>query len=191
MRAEPSEFQKLDLRCHTLLRDACLHDVWKISLSGGGPNRTMDDVSASQRSVSPNLVVRGLFAARRALGKLFGWDRERHDSHAESYVHRLTNEDWARSLVSPGTRDGPFRVLYRFPDEAVAEIHNATVHAFLATALRVRAGGYVLYWAIYVKPVSRLTGIYMALIDPFRRVIVYPALIRKLESAWSRAYAHS
>ena len=38
---------------------------------------------------------------------------------------------------------------------------------------------------VYVKPVSRLTGAYMALIDPFRRWIVYPALIRRFEAMWA------
>ena len=28
----------------------------------------------------------------------------------------------------------------------------------------------------------------MALIDPFRRFIVYPALIRRTQAAWVRAY---
>jgi hypothetical protein len=191
MRAKLSEFRQLDLRCHTMLEEVPLHDVWAISLKGGGPNRTMRDVYAVSpfRRSSPNFAVRGLFALRRALGRLFGWDDERYDALPESFVHRLTDEDRARSLVLPGAREGPFRVLYLFPNESVAEIHNATVHAFVATALRARTGGYVLYWAIYVKPVGALTRVYMALIDPFRRFIVYPALIRGMEAAWLRAYA--
>ena len=50
-------------------------------------------------------------------------------------------------------------------------------------------GGYTLYLAIYVKPVSRLTTLYMALIDPFRRLVVYPALGRHAQQRWSRMYA--
>jgi hypothetical protein len=30
--------------------------------------------------------------------------------------------------------------------------------------------------------------IYMALIEPFRRFIVYPALLRRLRRAWSERY---
>ena len=37
---------------------------------------------------------------------------------------------------------------------------------------------------VYVKPVGWLTPLYMALIDPFRRWIVYPALIRRTQAAW-------
>jgi hypothetical protein len=190
MRADPGEFQKLELRCHSVLADVSLHDVWAIPLAGGGPGRTMPDV----RAVSPlgatpsNIAVRGLIAVRRAVGRRAGWDRERDDWSGESYVHRLSDEDQRRSLLAPGTREGAFRMLYLFPNEALAEVRNATVQAFLATALIPRAGGYTLYWAIYVKPVGPLTPVYMAIIDPFRRFVVYPALIRQTQAAWSSAY---
>ena len=62
------------------------------------------------------------------------------------------------------------------------------MHGFLALALTRREKGYVVYFAIYVKAVSRFTNLYMALIDPFRRFVVYPGLIRALQQAWSRAY---
>ena len=79
MRAEPSKFEGLDLRCHALLVDVPLHDVWAIPLTGGGPDRTMQDVLAVSpflRSEGQNPAVRGLFALRRGLGRLFRWDRE-------------------------------------------------------------------------------------------------------------------
>jgi hypothetical protein len=97
----------------------------------------------------------------------------------------------ARALVPPGTPRGIFRTLYLFADEAAAETRNATVHAFLVTALQRRGDGYRLYWAIYVKPVGRLTAVYMALIGPFRRLVVYPAMIREAKAGWARAYGRS
>jgi hypothetical protein len=186
-----ADFRALDLRCHSLLRDVPLHDVWVIKLAGGGPGRTMHDVhaiAAGRRTRAP-LLVRALFALRVALGRLFRLDAPRQDPLAHSYLQRLSDDDRVRSLVTPGTMHGSFRTLYVFPDEAVSEVRNATVHAFLAHALRPNSIGYTLYWAIYVKPVGRLTSIYMALIDPFRRFIVYPALIRQTQAAWSRAFA--
>ena len=192
MQVDPREFLALDLRCHSLLGDVPLHDVWTISLSGGGPGRTMTDVLAvsplREDITSSHPAVRALFGLRRALGTLFGWDRPRQAMPAESYVHRLTTEDRARSAVVPGTRRGSFQLLYVFPTEAVAEIRNATVHAFLVTALVPRPDGHLLYWAIYVKPTGLLTPLYMALIDPFRHYLVYPVLIRETEAAWARAY---
>ena len=192
MRASPAEFQSLDLRCHTLLSDVPLHDVWAIPLDGGGPGRTIQDARAilfGDRRPAANLAVQGLFGLRSVLGWVFGWDDEQHDSPAESYVHRLSAADRSRSEVPPGTREGSFRVLYDFGDEALSEIRNATVHAFVALALTPRPEGYTCYLAIYVQPVSRLTPLYMALIDPFRRCIIYPALGRQAQQGWLRAYA--
>jgi hypothetical protein len=191
MRVKPADFQRLTLRCHALLSDVPLHDVWAIPLNGGGPGRSIRDARAilfgDRRAY--NFAVRGLFALRWALGRAFGWDDERHDPPSGSYVNRLTEADRSRSRVAPGTRDGPFRVLYTFGEEALTEIRNATVHAFLALALTPSPGGYTLYLAIYVKPVSRLTRLYMALIDPFRRLVIYPALGRRAQERWSRTYA--
>jgi hypothetical protein len=191
MRVKPADFQRLNLRCHALLSDVPLHDVWAIPLNGGGPGRSIQDARAivfgDRRPL--NFAVRGLFALRWALGRAFGWDDERHDPPSGSYVDRLAEADRSQSQVSPGTREGRFRVLYVLGDEALSELRNATVHAFLALALTPRPGGYTLYLAIYVKPVSRLTPLYMTLIDPFRRFFVYPALGRRAQQRWSRTYA--
>ena len=166
-----------------------LHDAWVIELDGGGPGRTMHDVEVVAGTRRRSLPVCALFAVRLALGRLFRLDGPRRDAPAESYLHRLTDDDRARSQVTPGTMRGSFRTLYMFADEAVAEVRNGTVHAFLATALRPREDGYTLYGAVYVKPIGLVTPIYMALIDPFRRIIVYPSLIREMQAAWARAYA--
>ncbi len=192
MRVKPADFHKLNLRCHTLLSGVPLHDVWAIPLDGGGPGRSIRDASAilfGDRQPTNNFAVRGLFALRWALGRTFGWDDERHDVPGASYVHRLSEADRSESQVAPGTRDGRFRVLYVFGDEALSELRNATVHAFLALALTQRSGGYTLYLAVYVKPVSRFTTFYMSLIDPFRRLVVYPALGKQAQQRWARAYA--
>ena len=152
---------------------------------------------------SANPVVRGLFQLRAALGRWFGWDDEEpapdsgtsvapivpvvpvvRAAPAESYMHRLTTADREASLEPPGSKDGPFTVLYVFADESVSEIRNATVHAFSAMVFERSTDGYVAWWAIYVKPVGRGTRFYMALIDPFRRQVIYPALVRRFEEEW-------
>lgn len=192
MRVKPADFQELDLRCHGLLRDVPLHDVWAIPLSGGGPGRNIRDARAAlfgDHHPRTSVAVRGLLSLRWALGRAFGWDDERYDPPGTSYVHRLAEADRLQSQVPSGTREGPFRVLYVLGDEALSEFRNATVHAFLALALRPTPGGYTLYLAVYVKPVSRFSALYMALIDPFRRLVVYPALGRHAQQRWSRTYA--
>src|SRR5262245_12764301 len=192
MRVKAADFQKLNLRCHALLSDVPLHDVWAIPLDGGGPGRSIQDARAilfGDRRPSTNCAVRGLFALRWALCRAFGCDDERHDPPSVSYVNRLAAADRSQSQVPPGTREGPFRVLYVLGNEALSELRNATVHGFLALALTPRAGGYMLYLGVYVEPVSRFTGLYMALIDPFRRLVVYPALARSVQRRWSLTYA--
>src|SRR5215204_3303752 len=143
-RIDSSDFLALHLRCHALLGDVALHDVWAVPLPGGGPARTVNQLRAAlvgdTRPVA-NAAVRALFALRWWLGRAFRLDAEHHDPSGASYLHRLTNADRLQSQVSPGTRLGRFRVLYVFDNEGVGEIRNATVHAFLALALTRREPG--------------------------------------------------
>ena len=92
-------------------------------------------------------------------------------------------------MAPPGSADGPFTVLYVHPEEAVSEIRNVTVHAFSALALESTATGHRLYWAIYVAPGGRLTALYMAVIAPFRRWLLYPAVLRHVHRAWAERQA--
>ncbi len=189
-RATADEYRALPLRAHALLEDVPLHDVWRVELPGGGSGRTIADVRAllaegSDTRVNP--AVRALFALRWRLGRAFGWDAPRSDAPSDrgtSHLERLSEEDRRRSSVEPGTSEGIFTTLYVHEREAVGEIRNATVHAFSVYALQPHAAGYRLYWAIHVAPVGRITSLYMALIDPFRRHLVYPAILKHLHEAW-------
>jgi hypothetical protein len=75
-----------------------------------------------------------------------------------------------------------------FEHEQLFEARNATVHAFLSLSMGQAQGGYLAYWAIYVKPVSRFTPLYMAAIAPFRHFLVYPAIIRRVQLGWAQRY---
>jgi hypothetical protein len=188
---DAEEYQRLDLRAHALLAGVPVHDVWAVDLPRHGPARTVVDLREllSKRGLlGTNAAVRLLFGMRAALGRALGWDREPPDGFAESFQHRLTAVDRESSLVAPGTREGPFRVLFVSPQEAISEIRNATVHAFSVFALVDRGSSYRLYWAIHVLPVGRITGWYMALIDPFRRAVVYPSVLRHIRAAWPSSW---
>lgn len=184
--SDPGAYRRLDLRAHALLRDVPLHDVWEVDLPGGR-ERSVADVRALlrfDRLRSLGVAVRALFRMRAALGRALGWDAPARGADATSFLHRLTTEDRRRSLVEPGSPDGPFTVLYVFPREAVSEVRNATVHGFSVLALEPRDDGQRLFWAIHVAPVGRVTSWYMALIDPFRRFVIYPAILRHVRRAW-------
>jgi hypothetical protein len=188
VRVSPREYERIDLRAHSLLADVPLHDVWRVDLDGGGPGRTLVDLRAlvlPGNLTAASRPARLLFGLRAWLGRVFGWDRDSSQGPGHSFLERLSPEDRESSLVAPGTPEGPFRVLFVSPREAISEARNATVHAFSVFALVERSGDYQLYWAIYVRPVGRITRWYMRLIDPFRRWIIYPAILRHIRAAWS------
>lgn len=195
MQVDAELYRRKDWRLPVLLHDVPLHDVWRFRLRGGGPGRTMQDFRALWqlgKSLHLPLLVRGLFGLRMALGRLFGWDRKPGAGVAGSYVERLPAADRERSVLTPGTTTiGPFRAIYADEREILEETINKTVHAFSHQALEPVDGGYVVYWAIFVKNASRLTPLYMRGIDPFRRRFVYPALIRQIERAWEQRYRHA
>jgi hypothetical protein len=194
VRVSPEEYERIDLRAHSLLADVPLHDVWLVDLPGGGPGRTIVDLRALlsvENITAANGAVRFLFGLRACLGRVLGWDLEPPQASRESFLQRLSAADLECSLVAPGTPEGPFRVLFVSPREAISEIQNSTVHGFSVFALVEDSSGYRLYWGIYVRPVGRVTSWYMRLIDPFRRVIIYPAVLRHIRAAWARRLAEA
>ena len=187
LRVDPAEFRALPLRAHELLVDVPLHDAWRMRLLGGGPGVTVRDaidLFARMDTSGISRSARVLFALRTGLGQVFGWDREDPTACRRSYVLRLSAEDRAQSLDEPGMQRGFWKSVYTFEREALGEVINRTVHAFLLFALESVGDEHTLYLGIYVKPVSRFSSFYMALIDPFRRALIYPALVRRFEAAW-------
>jgi hypothetical protein len=129
--------------------------------------------------------VRLLLNIRFCIGRLLGWDRERDTSVREIFAARLTTADRSKSLVPAGTREGPFRMVYRFENEQLLELVNRTAHAAALSALVETQNGYRFYFGVYVRSVSRFTPIYMALINPFRKLVVYPSLLRAVRVRWN------
>jgi hypothetical protein len=132
--------------------------------------------------------VRTLLNIRFFAGRLLGWDREPASTAWESFTTRLTTDDRSRSLALASTPEGLFRVVYRFENEQLLELINRTTHAAALSALVETANGYRFYFGVYVQNVGRLTPIYMALVDPFRKLIVYPSLLRSVRATWNQAF---
>lgn len=187
MRVPPGEYQRLRLRVHELLHDVPLYDVSIVDLPGGGAGRTVADIRALESTAAPSRIASAMYRVRHVLGSVFGWDRVPMQPEA-SLLSRLSERDRRDSEVTPGTRDGSFLLLYQFPAESLSETRNATVHGFICTALARTATGYRMYWGVYVRPVSWLTRPYLIAIEPFRRFILYPAMLRRIRRAWLVAY---
>jgi hypothetical protein len=184
------EFERLPLRVHAFLAGVPLHDVWAVDLPRARGGITLVEFLQRAGGLFLQLppAVRALLSVRFFVGALFGWDRATPRSVSESFAQRLTDEDRARSLAPAETPDGLFRIVYRFENEQLDEIVNRTVHAAALSALIEAAAGYRFYFAVYVREVSPFTPLYMAAIDPFRKLIVYPALLRSVAAQWNATF---
>jgi hypothetical protein len=194
------EFERPPLRVHSLMAGVPLHDVWAIDLPRWRGEVTLDDFlrtannctldicgcSNSSALFTPSPPVRVLLNIRFFVGRIFGWDNE--PATIVTFTSRLTDADRSRSLIAPGTRDGYFRVVYRFENEQLVELINRTAHAAALSALVETPTGYRFYFAVYVRRVSRFTPFYMAVIAPFRKLIVYPSLLRSVRARWNQAF---
>jgi hypothetical protein len=182
------EFERVPLRVHTFLADVPLHDAWVVDLPRSRPAVTLDEflkvTNARLYTLSP--TARALLNLRFFIGGLFGWDSTSPQTVPETFADRLTAEDRASSLAPAGRADGLFRIVYQFENEQLSEVINRTAHAGVLSALVETATSYRFYFAVYVREVGPLTPLYMATIDPFRKLIVYPSLLESVEANWKR-----
>jgi hypothetical protein len=186
------EFLAIPLRVHSFLNDVALHDVWAVDLPAVSGRATLEEFR--RRTRSRNLAAkiswpaRALFGLRFFLGRIFGWDREPERNKPAYFAEWLTAEDRERSIMPAGTPESFFRVVYSFENETLLEVINRTAHAALLSALAETPQGYRFYFAVYVRELSWVTRVYMALIDPFRRWLVYPAILKQVQRNWERLF---
>ena len=171
------EFERLPLRVHAFLAGVPLHDIWAVDLPRTRSGITLDEFLRSRGACTNRLspAVRTLIGIRLFIGRFLGWDREPAATAWETFQTRLTSADRSKSLAEAGTPEGLFRVVYRFENEQLLELINRTAHAAALSALVEMPSTYRFYFGVYVRNVGRFTPIYMTLIDPFRKLIVYPS----------------
>jgi Protein of unknown function (DUF2867) len=184
------EFERLPLRVHAFLAGVPLHDVWAVDLPRTRPGITLDEFLRSRgactRPLSP--AVRVLISIRLFIGRLLAWDREPAATAWETFATRLTSADRSNSFAEAGPPHGLFGVVYHFENEQLLELINRTAHAAALSALVEMSSTYRFYFGVYVRNVGRFTPIYMALIDPFRKLIVYPSLLRTVRAQWNKTF---
>jgi Protein of unknown function (DUF2867) len=184
------EFERLPLRVHSFLAGVPLHDVWSVNLPRWRDGVTLDDFLRTKSTClfTASSHVPMLLDIRLFVGRFFSWDQEPSATAWKTFTTRLTDTDRSRSLAAAGTQDGFFRVVYRFENEQLLELINRTVHAAALSAPVETPTAYRFYLGVYVRSVSCFTPFYMALIDPIRKLIVYPSLLHGIRARWNQAF---
>jgi Protein of unknown function (DUF2867) len=191
-------------RIREIVPDFTLEDVWALPVEGGAEDfpALLEMAGSLDPADADSRATRALWQLRDRLGAWFDLGRVQvpADGDAPAPVGKLAipesdeislterlPED-LRGTAAGGSFGGRlFAPLYRTDVEAAAEISNQTVHAVAHLAWVDRGEGrYQGQMAVYVKPRGRFGQAYMALIKPFRHLIVYPALMRQFETAWNR-----
>jgi hypothetical protein len=175
-------------RIHELTPDFRLEDVWALPTPGGTDDfdRLIRMVTAFDEGQRRFSVTGLLFAIRRMLGELFGWDESTEDPMRPSLRQRLPDDlRRAPSAVTPAMG---FTPLYQLHDEWAAELINRTVHGVIHLGwVPDGTGGYRGQMGILVKPNGALGRAYMAAIMPFRYLIVYPQMLKAIGRRWLTA----
>ena len=191
-------------RIREITSDFTLEDVWALPVQGGAEDFPvlLELMASSDPANAESLPTRFLWRLRDLLGRGFDLgrisapvDADRGDATGKLPIPGTNETSLAERLPDDlrGTAADldfgslPFVPLYRTEVEFAAEVSNRTVHGAMHLAWVDQGGGrYQGQMAVYVKPRGRLGEGYMALIKPFRYLIVYPALMRQTERMWNK-----
>jgi hypothetical protein len=188
MRLQNSAHTSQPWRIHELARDFELLDVWALPTPGGPDDfpRLIRLMASFDPTRSSSVIVRALFAIRFGLGELLGWDSA--TAGLGSRVPRLRDRlpaDLRSTPLDTEPELDQFKPVYVLDDEAALEIANRTVHGVLHLGwVADGEGGYRGQMAILVKRNGLLGAAYMAAIEPFRHLFVYPRMMRDIKQRW-------
>jgi hypothetical protein len=175
-------------RIHELTADFRLEDVWALPTPGGPHDfpRLVRLIASGDPSHGASRAARTLWAIRWKVGRLLGWDRPSTGVGARVPTLRDRLPADLRDAPSGPHFDAlPFTSLYLLDDEWAAEIANRTMHGVMHIGwVPGGTGGYRGQMAVLVKRNGFLGTGYMAVIRPFRHLIVYPRMLRQLERGW-------
>lgn len=182
-----------------IVHDFDVEDVWALPIDGGPDEfeALIDLMQSIDFPGSAPLPVRLLWGVRDLLGRVFGLGRISTSADEAGAWPPVPGTD-ERSLVGrvpaklrntatdSHLTDKPFRPLYLTGTEFADEMSNRTMYGVMHLAWVDQGGGrYQAQMTVYVKPRGAVGRAYMAFIKPFRYAIIYPALMRYLERAWT------
>ncbi|HEY4094561.1 MAG TPA: DUF2867 domain-containing protein [Baekduia sp.] len=180
-------------RIHEVIPDFRLEDVWALPTPGGPDDFPLliEGAVALDPADGSRGPARALWALRWKLGELLGWDDP--DAGLDGRVPTLLDRlpaDLRGGPRGPEFAQLPFRPLFLLDDEFAAEIANSTMHGVLHLGwVPDGDGGYRGQMAVCVKPNGLLGQAYMAAIAPFRHLVVYPPMMKRVERDWAQGMA--
>lgn len=198
MRIPSSVHASQPWRIHEITADFTLEDVWALPMHGGPEDFevAIRGLVTADFTEGQSLPSRVLWAARDLLGRWFGLGRITASADDPWLpIPGSTQTSLSQRLPADlrNTTDGlrfgssPFVPLFRTDDELAAEISNRTVHGVLHLAWALQDDGrHQGQLAIYVKPRGTVGRAYMALINPFRHLVIYPAMMPQIERKWAQ-----
>lgn len=201
MRLPNAAHESQPWRIRAIVPDFVLEDVWALPAEGRADEfqLLLDQMAVADPASADSIPTRILWGVRDVLGRLFDLGRISAPADGDGTAAALpipgTSETSLVGRLPDDLRDTaadvrfgslPFVPLYRTDDEFAAEVSNATVHAVMHLAWAEQADDrHQAQMAVYVKPRGAFGKGYMALIKPFRYLIVYPALLRQVERTWN------
>jgi hypothetical protein len=176
-------------RVHALAHDFSIEDVWTFDLGRRAPSDVREFLHCFW-AVFHDFEKGWLSRTRLRVGRALRWDDHEFalpipGCTETSVSARLDDRDRAKSLA-PADAPSPVatpivKTVYVFAGEALFEFSNDTVHALLHVALADAAHASL---TVYVRLRGVFSRLYMAAIWPARHLLLYPAMIRSLESRW-------
>ena len=172
-----------------LTEDFRLEDVWALPTPGGADDfrRLVHLIATGDPSRGSPRSVRMLWAIRWKVRSCSGGTARTPAPRRRRSRDRLP-ADLRAAPSGPDFAALPFTSLYLLDDEWAAEIANRTMRGVMHVGwVPDGAGGYRGQLTVYVKPNGLLGTGYMAAIRPFRHLIVYPQMLRRIGRAWRAA----
>jgi len=188
-------------RIGEIVPDFTLEDVWALPMRGDADDfpAVLELMTSADPANADSIPTRFLWRLRDLIGKWFdlgeisapvenGGDTGRFPipGTSEPSLSARLPEDLRDTAADVDLGPLPFVPLYLSDDEFAAEISNRTMHGVMHLAwVEQGQDRYQAQMAVYVKPNGLLGKGYMALIKPFRYLIVYPALMRQTDRMWN------
>ncbi|UQA90604.1 DUF2867 domain-containing protein [Streptomyces halobius] len=188
MRIPNAEYTDRPWRIHEFTQDFEVEDVWALPTPGGPDElaRFVRGFTADDDEENSRFIIRNLFRLRWTLGRLLGWDKESQGlGHRVQTIRGRLPADLRDGPRGPDFESVPFIAVYQTDTEYVAELANRMVHTLMHIGwVPDQKGMYYAQMTSLWKPNGLLGHAYRTGGKPFRRVLVYPQLLRAIGKNW-------